>query len=361
MRKEKQSRRKGTVAVLAAFLLIPLLALVAFAVDYGYLLKMRADLQRTADAAALAAVRDLVPVDQIGSQDQGLARTTVRTYAQTNLTDGASFSVADSDIEIGRYDNASIYNAVTILNSGSADTVRVTLRRDALLNSPVTLFFARLMGNNSAAVAATGTAVLQKANIMEAGAAVLPFAVHQDTWNYQPRGSQWSIYGDGKVRDANGAQIPGNWGTVDIGSSSNSTADMNDQIENGLTQSDLDALYADGRIANREYLDSTNTTFLQADTGLSEGLKNSVQTQYGKPKIVPIYNLVYGVGNTTEFRIVGWGVVQIIGSHWGGNTDTSVTVKKSYMYDNRYLRAQVDLSNTAGTVEGAYTSPVLVE
>jgi Flp pilus assembly protein TadG len=361
MRRQQANHRQGTVAVLAAFLLIPLLALVAFAVDYGYLLKMRADLQRTADAAALAAVRDLVPIDNALTQDQAQARTTARTYAQTNLTDGANFSVADSDIVIGRYDTASIYTQLSILNSGSADTVKVTLRRDAQLNSPVTLFFARLMGNNNAAVAASGTAVLQKANIMEAGAEVLPFAVHQDTWNYQPRGSQWSIYGDGKVRDANGAQIPGNWGTVDIGASSNSTADLNDQIENGLTQADLDALYADGRISNREYLDSTNTTFLQADTGLSSGLKNSVQSQYNKPKIVPIYNLVYGVGNNTEFRIVGWGVVQIIDSHWSGNNDTSVTVKKSYMYDNRYLRAQIDLSNTAGTVEGAYTSPVLVE
>ena len=174
-------------------------------------------------------------------------------------------------------------------------------------------------------------------------------------------GDEWSIYGDGRVLDPYGGTIPGNWGTVDIGASDNSTNALNDQIENGLSQADLDALYANGRIASREYLDSTRTTFLQADTGLSSGLKHSVESQYGKSKIVPIYNLVYGVGNQTEFRIVKWGVVQITDADFNGNNNTHVTIKKSYMYDNTYIRAQVDLSNTAGTVEGAYTSPVLVE
>ena len=59
-RNRYQSRRSGAIAALAALLLIPMLALVALCVDYGYLLVVRTDLQRAADAAALAAVRDLI-------------------------------------------------------------------------------------------------------------------------------------------------------------------------------------------------------------------------------------------------------------------------------------------------------------
>ena len=40
-------------------LAIPLLAMVAFSVDYGFLLSTRTDLQRAADAAALAAAVEL--------------------------------------------------------------------------------------------------------------------------------------------------------------------------------------------------------------------------------------------------------------------------------------------------------------
>ena len=42
------------------------------------------DLQRAADAAALAAVQDLIPSDD-GDQDLAQARATARTFAQSNL------------------------------------------------------------------------------------------------------------------------------------------------------------------------------------------------------------------------------------------------------------------------------------
>ena len=63
---------------------------------------------------------------------------------------------------------------------------------------------------------------------------MLPFAMPLDVWeNHQP-GEEWSVYGDGKLKDSSGNVIPGNWGTLDIGSSANSTADINDQILDGL-------------------------------------------------------------------------------------------------------------------------------
>ena len=52
--------RRGVILVIAALMMTVLVGMVAFAVDYGYILKVRTDLQRSADASALAAVQDLI-------------------------------------------------------------------------------------------------------------------------------------------------------------------------------------------------------------------------------------------------------------------------------------------------------------
>src|SRR5262245_37517727 len=113
--------RRGAIMVLAAILMTSLIGLIAFSVDYGYLLKVRTDLQRSADASALAAVQDLIRKPD-GSQDLDKARATVRNYVGENLDD-SSFQVASADIEIGRYDPQSIYSNVSLLNNGTLDTV----------------------------------------------------------------------------------------------------------------------------------------------------------------------------------------------------------------------------------------------
>ena len=50
----KRSRR-GVTLVLAAFLMVLMLGMVAFAVDCGYMVLVRSQLQGAADAAAMAA------------------------------------------------------------------------------------------------------------------------------------------------------------------------------------------------------------------------------------------------------------------------------------------------------------------
>lgn len=351
--------RRGAVVILVVLLLIPLLMMVAFAVDYGYLLKVRTDLQRAADTAALAAAQDLIP-DADGNQDLDAVRARLREYVPENTED--SFEILDADITIGRYDPSTIYsNSISILNNGTFDTVRVTLRYDATANAPVSLFFAKVLGLDSSPVTATATAVLQKPSQIGPGADVLPFAVPYDDWEDLDPGDIWSIYGDGKVEDEYGSSVPGNWGTVDIGKSNNSTNDLKNQITDGLRQSDLDALYNDGRISTNEYIDAGDEIWLNADPGLSSGMKSAVQGIHGQTRLVPLYDANNGAGgNNLEYRVKGWGVVKVVDSNWNGNKNTYVKVQKASKYDSA-LRPNPDLSNTTGTVEAAYTSPVLVE
>jgi len=357
--KLQTANRKGAIAVTAAILMIPLLGMVAFAIDYGYLLTKRANLQRAADSAALAAVRDLVPADD-GSQDASAVRAAVKQYAASNINDVTGFTVLDSDIEIGRYDPTTVYGNFTILNTGTFDTVRVTLRRDANANSPVPLFFARIFGMVDSDVRATGTAVLQKGSILEPGVGVLPFSIPKADWDATNPGDIWSIYGDGSMEDDSGGTIPGNWGTSDIGDANNSTSDISDQILNGLRQKDLDALHADGRIPTSTHIDSSIASYLNGDPGLSSGMKAAVQAIHGQTRLIPVYDTVTAHGANLEFHVVGWAVCRVIDSNWNGAKKTYVKVKKSFAYDG-VLRPQADLGDTTKVIDGAFTSAVLVE
>ena len=352
--------RRGAIVVLAAIMMTVLVGMIAFSVDYGYLLKVRTDLQRSADASALSAVRDLIRKDD-GTQDLEKARETARSYTRDNLDD-TSIQVASGDIQIGRYNPNSVYSNVTLLNDGTLDTVRVTIRRDGAVNSKVPLFFARVLGMQEAPVVAKSTAVLQKAEFLPEGAEILPFVTPKPLWDSLMPGDQWSAYGDGKIKDENGSDVPGNWGTLDIGTNDNSTSELNDQILNGLRQKDLNELHAQGRISDDAHIDSAEPTWMQGDTGLSSGLKSAVLAVHGKKKLIPIYDQLgaKSVGNNTEYHVVGWGVVTVISSQWAGQTNTRVVVEKSHAFMGR-LRPKGTLSATSGYVDGAYTSPALVE
>ena len=352
-----RTKRRGAVAVKIVLLLIPIMGMFALAIDYGYLLKVRTDLQRAADLAALAAVRDLVP-EANGNQDLAAVRATVRQYADANIQGVANLQVPASDIEIGRYDPSTIYSNLTILNDGDFDTVRVTVRRDTQANSPVSLFFARVIGMSDSGVNATATAVLRKASTLRPGNAVLPFAVPNHVWDSHRVGDSWKIYTDGKIQDSLGNSISGNWGTVDIGDTNNSTAELSAQISNGLTQSDLDALYRDGRISTNAAIDTSETLSLQGESGLSSGISSAVLAIEGQVRYIPIFNTITGSGNAAEFNIIGWGAVKVLNSNWQG--ETWIRIEKTTTYDLD-LQPHYDLSNTSETIDGAFTTAALAE
>lgn len=350
--------RRGVVAVNVAILLIPIMAFLALALDCGYLLKMRTELQSAADTAALAAVRELVP-SATGQQDLDKVRETARTYAQGNLT-GTAFRVNDADIQIGRYDPSSIYTRVNLLDDGQYDTVRVTVRRDRTTNSAVRLYFAGIIGIPTCEVTATATAILPRASVLKVGDGVLPFAVTTAIWDNCDIGDQFKTY-NGKIVDPFGKTISGNWGTVDIGKTNNSTKDLSDQILKGLRQSDLDALYASGRIANNSYIDTTVPISVQADPGLSSGLKSAVAAIKGQVRYMPIYESVGGGnGNNAKYEIVRWGLVRVVGSTFSGAKNTFITFEKTSAYDGK-LTPHSDLSDTSTTISGAFSRPTLVE
>src|SRR5262245_57405796 len=58
--RSRRSLRRGNILVLAAFLLVVVMLMVALAADVGYICLSQTELQRSVDSAALAGVHELV-------------------------------------------------------------------------------------------------------------------------------------------------------------------------------------------------------------------------------------------------------------------------------------------------------------
>ncbi len=325
-------RRPGKILILFAVMLTGLSGLVAFAIDTGYIALAKTKLQRTADAAALAGAQ-ATEVPPGSAVDANAVRAEVRKYVGLNST---GLTVRDEDIRLIRYAAQAApgqrlsYDVTTMPANG----VQVTLRRDGLANGPLGLFFAPVIGNKSAALAVTSTAYMQSALGVYAGAPLLPYAMQidyysaatgqtgltgvtgqtitpTDNFTVNPTTFQVSTVPDGVMEVmlfGDRESGPGNFGSLDIGSSLNGTTELNRQILYGPTTADFQNSDFANKVApdGALYVPFTAT----GDTGLSTSVKTSFEAIIGRPRIIPLYDTVTGSGNTAQYHLVGYaGVV----------------------------------------------------
>lgn len=174
----------GTVVVLVAALLVALLAFTALAVDVGRYMVTRNELQNIADSAALAAggvlgniYQHLSPADQqayiCDSDDAASIKTTAINVGALNSAGGLdNIVIRPEDVIIGTWNGDAV-----IPTLDQPDAVRVIARRDGDANSPITTFFAGLIGINTLAVSMDATAALTGQSSTEPGELELPIGI----------------------------------------------------------------------------------------------------------------------------------------------------------------------------------------
>lgn len=142
------AHRRGSVLVLAALLMVAMLGLVAFTVDVGYIVQVDTELQRTADASVIAAIRQL--------PDKTLALTTAQAVAISNRgISGPELAV--NDVVFGTWDRDT--GTFSTVNSGNENAVQVTVQRTAARGNALSLFFAPMIGVTEADVTASAIAM----------------------------------------------------------------------------------------------------------------------------------------------------------------------------------------------------------
>jgi hypothetical protein len=359
------------VLVVAVIMMIIMFAFLAFAVDIGYILTTQAQAQRAADAAALAGAIELASQDRL-TQDSILdlydaARDSAVEFAGLNRVagDGATinrngWNLPVGDVVIGRLDDTTDRSVqLTFADWEHYNAVQVRIRRtQSSEDGRVPLYFSRLLGVDSASVVAEAIAVLQfgmdgfRATEETGNVGALPFALDLNIWNDLLAGngpdnyeydeetdSIWSGHdglleivmypgGGGGNGNGNGSHTtPGNFGTIDIGSSGNSTNDLVRQINEGISPDDL--AHHGGELA----LDPlTESMTLNGDTGLSAGLEDALVGVMGAPRIIMLYDSVTGQGNNAQYNIVGFAGVRIVDVNLRGR-DKGIVIQPAIVTD----------------------------
>lgn len=132
------TQRRGATLVLSAFLMIAMLGMIAFAVDCGYILLVRTQLQVAADSSALAAAQ------VIGSTLSDPV-TKAKEYANYHYAGGKKVQLNNGDIEYGTWDATS---KAFLPSAGLGNAIRVTTRLDANHGGQAPTFFGRVFGKN---------------------------------------------------------------------------------------------------------------------------------------------------------------------------------------------------------------------
>jgi Flp pilus assembly protein TadG len=154
------NRRRGAVAVQVAVLMAVLIGFAALAFDVGAIHNTRADLQRAADAAALAAAARLA--DYSDGDPIPAARALANEYVGRNPALGRDLVLAPTDVTFGRavYDsdtNTYQFNPTEYLPDSAR--VRVRMTSDSP-NGAMPLYFARIFGKSTTDVWAEAIAMM---------------------------------------------------------------------------------------------------------------------------------------------------------------------------------------------------------
>jgi Flp pilus assembly protein TadG len=153
--RNKSRRRRGAIVVLTAVLLVLMLGLIAFAVDMGYVLLVRTQLQTAADSASLAGAGAT-------NLPRGDMEAVAKQFAGYHQAAGHAIQLSSSDIEYGTWDTAT---RVFTPSTSVGNAVRVTTRTDAGHGGETPFFFARVLNFSSMSQSASAVATVNPRDI----------------------------------------------------------------------------------------------------------------------------------------------------------------------------------------------------
>lgn len=347
--------RRGSILVLSAAMLVAIFAFTSFTVDVGLITVTKAQLETAADAGSLAACLELsqglgpAPEKTAGEIDL-LARQAAVDVAALHRSGNLTSAHVDAnrDVRFGQvYWDTNTNSWVKVWGVAPYNMVKVTLLRHEAGGSedgPLPLFFGPIIGHDTANVSASTTSAIIPGSgfRVEPGSgrtvAVLPITLDVDTWDHlvadNLAGSSTEFTDDYTVNPAtnvvsdgadgifevnfypngNVTLPPGNRGTVDFGSSGNSTTDIKRQILDGLNENDLS--YFGGELS----ASFAQPLSINGDTGLSAGIKAELEAIIGQSRAIPLFiDIPIGDGNNANYTIVKFVGIRIMDVSLEGN------------------------------------------
>jgi len=379
-------RRRGSVLVLAAALLIVIFGLLAFALDIGFISLTKTQMQTASDASSLAACNELskglgLQPSATNTQVVAIAGASAVAVANANPNGGLSQTYVDTtrDLRFGQATwNSTTHKWTKTWGVAPYNMVQISVHRDtesSIQNSrgdqPLNTFFAGSVGVDKVDLSTESTAALLPGVGISIAAGstltadVLPITLDQPTWQALMNGTGTDNYayntttgavstGSDGVKEVdlypygNSSLVPGNRGTVDLGNPNNSTNDLKRQILYGLNATDLS--YFGGTLRTDQ-----GPLYINGDTGISAAIKAELEAIKGKPRLIPLFTAVSGPGNNAVYTIVKFVPIRIMYVKLTGSS------KKVIVQPATYVSSTVVRGGTSIGNDTYFTRPKLIE
>ncbi|MBL8794593.1 MAG: hypothetical protein JNM56_11860 [Planctomycetia bacterium] len=376
-----QRRRQGGITSIVAILLLPLLSMLAFAIDLNFLWRADAELQNAADAAALAGASELfayaapgnhpavssIPPAQLRSLAERDARAVAVAYGQQHRVANTGLAVNADDVGVGYITDPAAASSTTTGSWQTGPTapfpnsIRVTVRRDGQVGpGPLSLYFGGLLGAPQAARQASATATLRGQNISGfrgAGGRLLPLAMSlatfnrltgasattpigvtpQDLWTLRPVATGGSpptnvtagADGTEEAKIFPDKTTAGNFGLLSLRNSKATSAGTYDNwIRNGPSDADLASFGASGLQAPLD---------LHGGPGLKASEEDAFRSIIGQPRTLVVYDNYSGSGSNTTYHVVHFLGAAVVAVDLNGK-DKYVTIQLTPTLDPTAVR-----------------------
>jgi hypothetical protein len=342
--KRSRKHRRAVVAAQVAITIPVILAFAALSVDIGAMYNVKADLQRAADAAALAGASAYTTDEmmQIRMETEGLpmlayvvdlARNRANSFSELNPTLGLSAThVQPEDILAGWLDLYSASHNIDLdADPVGWNAVEVVVRRQAEggegSNEPIGLFFApifgRVFGEAAARAVATFDDRFSGFTVGDSAEGALPMTIHEDAFQSELDfgGDQygWNEDGETVIGDPDGIREirlypyplsgsgyeagDGNFGVLNIGTGNQGVEALRDQIINGVTPDDLEMEVGTSDLTFYDDTGSSVTYDITGSPGLDAGLTDAIQQTVGDVVAFFLHRNVILSGSNTIYTI----------------------------------------------------------
>lgn len=369
----KSAARRGVSVVFTVVGLSVLLGFAALAIDVGYAYSVRSQLQRNADAAALAGASVLISdnlLSEIPEDPTPQIIETARDYAWANPAGGVQTEILLEDIVPGNLPEP--YNPeVPVVPSAYAlyNAVQVTSRRTDSINGEIALFFARTLGVDSISLSATATAYVEnrfsgyRPPPVNHLSPLLPFTIHRtiyqtnvqeggDLFGYNSNTRQITAGPDGivEIRLYPAVGDVGNFGTLNIGIGNQGTQQLGSQIEFGLNEGDLADEIGTENISFLSANGFPVTYTITGNPGISGGLVSYLEARLGDVVGFFIHIETTESGSNYEYQIVDIRFGRLLEVDLTGNPENKRLVVQPVVYSDPGVETDPRADSSDGMV-----------
>lgn len=371
---------RGVAAMLFGLMLPVFIGFMALSVDTAMIALARSQLSTAADSAALAGAQQLANEYRVrGVTDMtgqiASANAQAAAFAADNRALGRGVTVvqnpsnaAGGDVLVG-YKDPNAPGAPLVTDPALAslfNSVQVTAARSASRGGVVPTVFGSLMGFHGATITVPSTATAQNyavagfKSVENQNAHLLPIVLDVTTYNAMTAGQTTDQYtfnpttksvtsGPDGVDESQLFPVrsgsPGNWGLIKVGVFNNSASTISDQIQYGITPSQL-ATYPNGVIQLDTTQSPPSITF-SGNPGIKASLSSALQSIIGQPVVIPIYDQNGGNGNNAWYRVIAFAPVRILSVNFQGNPKY-VVVQPALLNDPTVIHGAAQSSWKAG-------------